>query len=49
MRADQTIAVRTETKERLMLLKKYDRETFDDIINRILDEYDKKFKQETVD
>jgi len=45
MRADQTVAVKKETKERLLLLKKYDRETFDDIINRLLDEYDKKFEQ----
>ena len=36
MRADRTIAVTEETKKKLRRLKKYERETFDDIINRLL-------------
>jgi len=43
MRADQTIAIKKETKDALEQLKKYDRETFDDIIGRLVTHY-KTFK-----
>lgn len=36
MRADHTIAITLETKKKLMLLKKWDRETYDDVINRLM-------------
>lgn len=37
MRADSTIAVTQETRERMKKFKRYDRETYDDLINRLLD------------
>ena len=50
MRADSTIAITKKTKEKLITLKRYDRETFDDIINRILDIMDEKQeKQQRLD
>ena len=39
MRADRTIAVTQETREKLRGLKRYHRETMDDIINRLLGQY----------
>jgi len=42
---DTSIGVSSETKKRLDLVKQYKRETYDDILNRILDFYDKKFEK----
>ena len=41
MRADLTVAVTQKTKEKLRGLKRYERETFDDIINRMIEQYQK--------
>ena len=45
MVTDTTLAVSSETKKRLEFAKHYPRETFDDIINRLLDMYDDKIKK----
>jgi hypothetical protein len=46
MVTDTSIAIATKTKERLKFVKLYPRETFDDILNRLLDEYDKHYQPE---
>jgi len=45
MRADSTIAVTKKTKEKLIILKRYDRETFDDLLNRLMDSHAEMKKQ----
>ena len=45
MAANKTIVITEETKKRLELIKQHRRETYDDIISRLLDQYDKKFKK----
>ena len=49
MRADSTIAITKKTKEKLITLKRYDRETFDDILNRLTDSYMEMKKQQRLD
>lgn len=44
MVTDTSIGISSETKKRLELIKQYPRETYDDIVNRLLNMYDKKFK-----
>ena len=45
MAANKTIVITEETKKRLELIKQHPRETYDDIISRLLDQYDKKFEK----
>jgi hypothetical protein len=42
---DTSIAIRSETKKRLEFIKIHPRETFDDIINRLIDSFEKQQKQ----
>lgn len=39
---NKTIAISQKTKDRLLFAKIHPRETFDDLINRLLDDHDKK-------
>lgn len=48
MVTDTSIGISKETKKRLEGIKQYPRETFDDILNRLLDMYDKKFEQKEI-
>ena len=45
MPTNRTIAITEETKEKLIVMKIYPRETFDDIVNRLIDEYKKHQKK----
>ena len=45
MRDDTTIAVMKSTRQKLEDLKIHDRETFDDLLNRIVNEINKLKKQ----
>jgi len=42
---NRTIAVSEETKKKLISMKVYPRETFDDTINRLMDEHKKLQKE----
>lgn len=44
MVTDATIALNSETKKRLEFIKVHPRETFDDVIKRLLDFYEKNQK-----
>jgi len=44
MPANKTIVITEETKKRLDLMKQHHRETYDDTIVKLLDKYDKNFK-----
>ena len=41
MPTDKTIPLTEDTKKRLISMKIHPRETFDDILNRLIDEYGK--------
>jgi hypothetical protein len=45
MPAETSIGIRKTTKDRLEFIKVHPRETFDDIITRLLDLYDKQEKK----
>jgi len=45
MATDTTLAVNNETKKKLISMKIYPRETFDDTINRLIDEHKKLQKE----